>query len=331
MKAITPILELKFNEDILIPRIENKISIDPDFFFIICQNTKNTFGRKDLPEKIKVKIKVINYPDRIKEEIEGICESICENLFKGRSQKNLTAKEARLCGDFMMPLNEKEVLIPWSLRDISKLFQRIYKQSINPKNFEGLKVQENILFYILSSTNDSLISERLPVVVDLISETFKLSPNGSSILSELYTAPSFIKNRNGKIYIEKGKIRIFYCIYKKEIFEKLHGLPSILNALFKILIASDDEPILISGPSSFKTFLAQLLFHNGKSDVISLNSESTISQLIGSATLLTSEKAKNYYLMQIYEILQANNIDNLLKDLEDFDKTKKKLKKLLMN
>jgi hypothetical protein len=47
----------------------------------------------------------------------------------------LTAKEARLCGDFMMSLNEKEVLTPWSLRDISKLFQRIYKQSINTKNF----------------------------------------------------------------------------------------------------------------------------------------------------------------------------------------------------
>ena len=49
MKAITPILELKFGKEILIPGIENKISIDPDFFFIICQNTKNTFGRKDLP------------------------------------------------------------------------------------------------------------------------------------------------------------------------------------------------------------------------------------------------------------------------------------------
>ena len=327
MKAITPILELKFNEAILIPGIENKISIDPDFFFIICQNTKNTFGRKDLPEKIKVKIKVINYPDRIKEEIESICESICENLFKGRAQKKLTVNEARLCGDFMMALNEKEVLTPWSLRDISKLFSRINKQSINPKHYEGLNVQENILFYILSSTNDSLISERLPVVVDLISETFKLSPNESNILKELYTATPYIKNKNKKIYIEKGKISIFYCNYKPEIFDKLHGLPSILNALFKILITSDDEPILISGPSSFKTFLSKLLFQNGKSDVISLNSESTISQLIGSATLLTTEKSKNYYLMQIYEILQANNIDNLLKDLEDFETNKDKIKK----
>ena len=327
MKAITPILELKFNEDILIPGIENKISIDPDFFFIICQNTKNTFGRKDLPEKIKVKIKVINYPDRIKEEIESICESICENLFKGREQKKLTPKEARLCGDFMMALNEKEVLTPWSLRDISKLFARIYKQSINPKNFEGLNVQENILFYILSSTNDSLIDERLDVVVDLISDTFKLSPNGKKSLAELYKATPYIKKKNKKIYIKKGKINIFYCNEKPKIYEKLDGLPSVLNALFKILIASDDEPILISGPSSFKTFLAKLLFQNGKSDVISLNSESTISQLIGSATLLTSEKAKNYYLMQIYEILQANNIDNLLTDLDNFEENKKKIKK----
>ena len=98
----------------------------------------------------------------------------------------------------MMALNEKEVLTPWSLRDISKLFQRINKQSINPKYYEGLNVQENILFYILSSTNDSLISERLPVVVSLITETFKLSPNESNILSELYTATPYIKNKNKK-------------------------------------------------------------------------------------------------------------------------------------
>lgn len=54
-------------------------------------------------------------------------------------------------------------------------------------------------------------------------------------------------------------------------------MPSVLNALFKILIASDDEPILISGPSSFHTFLAKLIFILGKCEIISLNSESTIS------------------------------------------------------
>ena len=327
MKAITPILELKFGENILIPGIENKISIDPDFFFVICQNTKDTFGRKDLPQKIKVKIKVINYPERIKEEIEQICISISENLFKGRGQKKLMPKEAKLCGDFMMAVNENEVLTPWSLRDISKIFARINKQSLHPEYFEGLGVQENILFYILSSTKDSLINERQKIVVNLIADTFKLSSIEKSVLSELYTAQPFIKTKDQKIFIEKGNISIFYCNYEKEIYEHLNGLSSILNALFKILITSDDEPILISGPSSFKTFLAKLLFHNGKCDAISLNSETTISQLIGSATLLTPEKAKNYYLLQIYEILQTNNIENLLKDLEDFEQNKEKIKK----
>ena len=325
MKAITPILELIFGEDILIPGIENKISINPDFFFVICQNTKNTFGRKDLPEKVKVKIKIINYPDRIKEEIENICESIYEKLFKGRENTKISKEEARLCGDFMMALNEKEVLTPWSLRDISKLFARINKQSLNPKHYENLNVPENILFYILSSTNDSLLSERLPAVVELISNTFKLKKK-SKYLSELYNSPPNLEKRDNKIFIVKGKLKIFYHNYKKELYEKLNELPSLLDALFKILIASDDEPILISGPSSFKTFLAQLLFPNGKSEVISLNSESTISQLIGSSTLLNTEKAKNYYLMQIYEILQANNIENLLKDLEDFENNKEKIK-----
>ena len=326
MKAITPILELKFREDILIPGIEKKISIDPDFFFIICQNTKEIFGRKDLPEKIKIKIKVINYPDRIKEEIENICESISENLFKEEEQKKITSKDARLCGDFLMSLNQNEVLTPWSLRDISKLFARIYKQSKNPKNYEGLGLHENILFYILSSTNDSLVSERLPVVVDLISETFKLNAHEKKDLLELYNSPPYIKPKNGKIFIEKGNVSIYYCNNTQEKFKQLNGLQNILNALFKILITSDDEPILISGPSSFKTFLAQLLFKNEKSEIISLNSETTISQLIGSSTLLTAEKAKNYYLLQIYEILQANNIDNLLKDLEDFETNEEKIR-----
>ena len=133
------------------------------------------------------------------------------------------------------------------------------------------------------------------------------------------------------MFLQKGNVSVFY--YKKDknnedIYKKLQNLPSILDALFKILITSDDEPILISGPSSFKTYLAELLFLNSKKyEVIALNSELTISQLVGSLTLLTTEKAKYYYLKQIYEILQVNNIGNLLKDLEDFEGNKEKIKK----
>ena len=62
-----------------------------------------------------------------------------------------------------------------------------------------------------------------------------------------------------------------------------------------------------------------------------LNSETEISQLIGSSILLTSEKSKYYYLTQIYEILQINNIDNFLIDLENFEKNKKKIKNNIKN
>ena len=88
MKAITPCLELKFGKNIIIPGIEKEIKINPFFFFILCQNTRETFGRKELPEKIKVKIKIINYPERVKEEIEQICVSIYNKKFEGTKNEN---------------------------------------------------------------------------------------------------------------------------------------------------------------------------------------------------------------------------------------------------
>ena len=94
MKAITPCLELKFGKNIIIPLIENEIKINPFFFFILCQNTRETFGRKELPEKIKVKIKIINYPERVKEEIEQICVSIYNKKFEGT--KNEKMKNSKL-------------------------------------------------------------------------------------------------------------------------------------------------------------------------------------------------------------------------------------------
>ena len=73
--------------------------------------------------------------------------------------------------------------------------------------------------------------------------------------------------------------------------------------IFKILISSEDEPILISGPSSFKTFVSEILLNNSKYEIISLNSESTLAQFIGSTILLSKEESKGYYLKQIYELL----------------------------
>jgi hypothetical protein len=44
----------------------------------------------------------------------------------------------------MMALNEKEILTPWPLREIFKLFARINKQSLSSaQNFQNLNVIEN--------------------------------------------------------------------------------------------------------------------------------------------------------------------------------------------
>ena len=330
MKAITPILELKFNENIIIPGIDKEFLINPDFFLIICQNTKETSGRQELPEKIKTKIKVIEYPERIKEEIKIICENMWNNKFSGRKKCILTKNDAGKFANFMEKLNNNEILTPWSLRDISKLFARIYKQSLNPDNYQNLGIKEHILFYILSSNAPSLINkERINNIIYLISQVFRLQIGEENYLNNLYFEPSFCEIKNNKIIVKKGKIEIVYGNYKEEIYNKLNGLTSVLDALFKILLSTDDEPILISGPSSYKTFLAKLIFKERESEVISLNSEINMTQLIGSTIILTKDKAKNYYLKQIYEILQAKDIDNSLLDFEkNKDKINKKIEEL---
>ena len=329
MKAITPCLELKYNKKIIIPGIEGKIEINPNFFFIICQNTRETFGRKELPEKIKVKIKIINYPDRIQDEIEKICVSIYNKKFK-KDNEIFTREEAKKCGTLMMRINEQETLNNWSLRDISKLFTRIYKQTRCINHFKNIRIEQNILFYILSSTNESLVEERLKLVCKLLADIFEKTELNEE-LYDLYKAEPKLKHdeKSQLTYIKKGNISLYYREYEEKLYEELKNLPSILNALFKMLLSSDDEPILISGPSSFKTYLAKNFLIKSNIEIVSLNSEITMSQLIGANVPFIQEDAKLFYLRAIYEILRVRNIESKLEYLDNFDKNKEKIKKLI--
>jgi len=95
-------------------------------------------------------------------------------------------------------------------------------------------------------------------------------------------------------------------------------------------LASQNEPILLSGPSSYKTYIAEKFLSNNnrtnKYKIISLNSELTTAQLIGTPILLTTEKAQNYYLRQICEILQVNNLEKILKEFEELNSNKELIK-----
>lgn len=183
----TPILELKYNKKIIVPVIEDEILTDPNFFFILCQNQRSTFWPKDLPEKLKI----IIYPPKIKEEIEEICFSIFENYKAKKENLKLTKQEVKLYSYFMMELNKNQILMQLSLWDISKLFIIIFYQSLTQKDYySGLNLKENILFYILSATNDSLCdindendnNNKLKIVLNLICKKFNINDDKENML-----------------------------------------------------------------------------------------------------------------------------------------------------
>ena len=297
MKCISPALELNYCNNIYIPGIEGKIKMDPDFFLIICQNSKDVFGRKDLPDNIKNKVKVIFYPERIQEEIESICVDMYKYIFLENIDVK-KEKEIKLFGALMMKINENPKITPWSLRDIYKIFKRLNYQSKIENRFNGLGIKENTLYYILSSIHESQINELIPIVIHLIKEVYKLNEEDENSLYKLYkSSPQIVRSINYENYLfKKDYIEINLGEIEEDTYNKIKDLPTLLEAYFKILISSGDEPILLCGPSSYKTFLSKLVFNKSKYEIISLNSESSIPQLIGSTILLTKDEAKNYYL-----------------------------------
>jgi len=64
MKSVAPVLKQIFNQNLIIPDIVRTVFIDANFFFIICQNDIGTFGRNEFPDKIKIKLKKVVYPEK---------------------------------------------------------------------------------------------------------------------------------------------------------------------------------------------------------------------------------------------------------------------------
>ena len=203
MKSVSPVLEQIFNQDLIIPGIEGTVSIDQNFFFIICQNDVGTFGRNELPEKIKLKLRKVVYPEQTKEEIESICVSL-NNSFYDKDQKNkLEDIEAKYCGDFMIKINQNNLASqPWSLRDISKIFLRIKNQKIFSENYQGISTAINLLFYALSSTTKDQINEEfLDNLIKVLKEIFQERLNEDEIKKLFFS--------------EEGKAKLFHILDRK--------------------------------------------------------------------------------------------------------------------
>ena len=334
MKSVTPVLEQTFNQDLIIPGIEKKVSIDPDFFFIICQNDVGTFGRNELPDKIKIKLRTFQYPKQTKEEIEEICSKKNKSLYEENEKEKLEDIEARYCGHFMIEV-QKITSQSWSLRDISKIFLRLRNQIRLKDEFQNIGTPVNLLFYALSSISESSDDEKRKKdelagkLIKLLEDIFKERSNSETLKKILDDKPILDDQKKGQniyYYITKDKSKILLKVVRKKDkndikkFEKYKNLPNLLECLFKMKLSNNDEPLLLSGPTCYKTFAAKMILE--KADVVSLNQESTIPQLLGASFFYPPKEDKKFCLRLLCEILQIGNKEQKVQSVEEWDKNK---------
>ena len=106
-----------------------------------------------------------------------------------------------------------------------------------------------------------------------------------------------------------------------ESYKLMGKLKSLMNALFKMKLASNDEPLLLSGPTGYKTYISKKILYDP--DVVALNQESTISQLLGSSFFYSNLEDKKFCLKYIYLILKEENLEIDLEKVNDWEKNKK--------
>jgi hypothetical protein len=86
----------------------------------------------------------------------------------------------------------------------------------------------------------------------------------------------------------KGSCNVLIPSTFQDILKIPIELHSFWNGFFKVLLVHHNESILISGSSSFKTFLVSSLLQTAP--VLMLHQETTISQLLGSIMLMNSKR-----------------------------------------
>jgi len=107
----------------------------------------------------------------------------------------------------------------------------------------------------------------------------------------------------GDIGIKLDKLEEIYLNLNKD------ELPNYYNDFFKLKLISKDEPILLTGPSSYKTYIAKDYIKSNKANFkkIYLNQKTTIEELLGGPRFLSQNSAKEFYLDKLTEILKLDN------------------------
>ena len=339
MKSLIPILDPFLSKNINIPGINSQININKNFFFIACQNDLDNLGRNFVPENLQRKIRNIKYPNQVKKEIVNICVQKRFNEFE-KNDECFTEENASFLGIFMIKYNKminkyNYPLLKWSFRDIDKIIRRI-KEHIKEDNYINFEYYHFIYFYLFSSIPDSVLNkivkndkkEDTPlkiVIHSLFVKVFKLDyENDNQLITSFFEIPKIdIENS----LIKKGKLGIkideLEKIIIKEQFE--NTMSNYYNDFFKLKLSSTNEPILLAGPSSYKTHLAKFYIFsetNYKGNLIYLNQKTNFEELLGGPIFMTNNSIKNFYFDMLCDITKSDYKDNKKEILEENDLNK---------
>ena len=288
---------------ILIPGINITIPYNKNCFIIICQNDSNTKGRRSLPNSIKKKIKIFEYPEPDFQDINFFTLNIIMNELNKNELKensNLATKLSKI----YISLNKKEIpdIESWSMRDIRKILRRIDKQKNSPNEYKNIKDIHQILIYIFSGVPKNKVDSVFEEILPLFKEPFFLKDKDIEDLRLMINSKAKIEVIDEYKYLMKGNCgkRIFDNIEKVN-----ENLSSFLDSLFYANFVDIREPILIYGPSGYKTELAKAISFD--SQIIHLYPETSLSQLLGSTHIRDNNSAKKYYLKEILSICKKKS------------------------
>ena len=327
MKSILPVLDPLLCKNILIPGVDEPIDINNNFFFISCQNDVDNFGRNYVPEILQRKLRNIKYPIQIEKEIKNICKEKRNKIF---NNDKFTEKDAESLGLFMIKYNNlieefRLPLLKWSFRDIDKIINRIYHfilyEKEDPEYYKNFKYYHFIYYYLFSSiANEELEKNIASISNNNKKETLKdklniifndcFNINSNELEISFFEKPKVDLDNN---YIMKGEIGIkIKDKLKDNLKEELKNyanceMPNYYNDLFKLLLISNDEPILLMGPSSYKTELSELYMKikNSEYEKIFLNQKTSIEDLLGYPQFLSKNNAEQFYYNLLYKIIYS--------------------------
>ena len=313
--------------NLLIPGINKSIRYNKDFFIIICQNDSNVRGRRILPDSIKKKIREFEYPEPGLEDIYRFSNNIIvKELLQNNSKENQTL--AHNLSNLMNLLNMIEIpeIGRWSMRDIRKIFRRINKQRESSLDeYQNIKDIHQILIYILSGVPKEQVINVFNNIIKDLKRIFILDENTINDLNLMVKSQAKIEIiQNKGTYIMKGNSGKRFTNEVNEFINK--ELHSLLDSMFYANFADIKEPLLICGPTGYKTFLAKIISHQQK--IINLYQETSLSQLLGSTRIRDNINAKKYYLKEILSICKCKQkYKQLEKTLEQYFKEEIEMEK----